>query len=116
MSLTSTLPMRADVDIGALFNTDRVVDAPIRRRMLLTYICKQRNPDATVDELNRLHHITRNAKDVARYLVYLEIMDDKLRAAFRGANFDCPLSIIAHVPDMLKYGSVVEMLHDINKL
>lgn len=116
MSLTSTLPMRADVDIGALFNTDRIVDAPIRRRMLLTYICKRRNPDATVDELNRLYHITRNAKDVARYLVYLDIMSDKLRVTFRGVDFNCPLDIIAHVPDMLKYGSVVEMYHDICKL
>lgn len=116
MSLTSTLPMRADVDIGALFDPDRTVDAPIRRRMLLTYICKRRNPDATADELNRVHHITRSAKDVARYLLYLHAMEDNLRVTFRGVDFSCPLDIIAHIPGWIKYGSVVEMYHDIKAL
>ncbi|QXO10113.1 hypothetical protein pEaSNUABM37_00152 [Erwinia phage pEa_SNUABM_37] len=108
--------MRADVDIGALFDQDRIVDAPIRRRMLLTYICKRRHPDATADELNRTYHITRSAKDVARYLLYLQVMEENLRATFRGVDFGCPLDIIAHVPYWIKYGSVVEMYHDIKAL
>lgn len=116
MSLTSTLPIRADVDIVALFDTDRILDGPIRRRLLLTYICQRRRPDANAEELNRRYHITRSKDEVARCLFYLRIMDEKLRSTFRGVDFSCPLDIIAHVPYWIKYGSVVEMYHDIKLL
>lgn len=116
MSLTSTLPIRADVDIAALFDTDRILDAPIRRRLLLTYICQRRRPESSAEELNRVFCITRNAAEVSRCLFYLRIMDEKLRTTFRGVDFKCPLDIIAHVPYWIKYGSVVEMYHDINAL
>jgi len=108
--------MRADVDIAALFDTDRILDAPIRRRILLTYICQQRQPGSSADELNRQHHITRSAKDVDRCLFYVQIMDEKLRGAFRGVNFNSPLDIVAQIPHWIKYGSIVEMYHDIKML
>lgn len=116
MNTATALPIRSDVDISALFDQDRDLEGPIKRRLLLTYICKQRSPDASPDELNRKYHITRNAKDVARCLSYLSGLDHKLRSAFHGVDFTKPFEILAHTPDWIKYGSVIDMYQDIRKL
>jgi len=113
---TTTLPIRADVDIGAFFDRDRDLEAPIKRRLLLTYVCLRRNPNATADEINRRFHITQSAKDVAKYLTYLDVLDHKLRFAFRGVNFNSSIEIIAHMPQWIKYGSTVELFKDLKDL
>lgn len=110
--------MRADVDISALFDTDRDLEAPIKRRLLLTYVCTRRDPLATADELNRRHHIADNAKDVEKCLKYLGILDlnNKLRQAFIGVDFNEPIDVIAHVPHWIRYGCTVELFKDLRAL
>lgn len=115
---TTALPMRADVDISALFDTDRDLEAPIKRRLLLTYVCARRDPTATADEINRRHHIANSAKEVEKCLAYLGILDldNRLRRAFYGVDFNRPIEIIAHVPSWISYGCTVELFKDLKSL
>ena len=116
MNTATALPVRSDVDISALFYPDRDLEGPIKRRLFLTYVCKQRSPKATPDELNRKYRITRNANDVARCLLYLRGFEHRLQPAFTDVDFTSPLDIIAHMPAWLKYGSVVDIYQDIRRL
>lgn len=112
----TTLPIRNDVDIGALFDRDRDLEAPIKRRLFLTYICRLRHPTDNADELNRKYAITRSAKDVDRYLKYLSVLDRRLGRAYDGVDLSSPLDIIAHMPDWIRYGSTVEVFRDLKNL
>lgn len=116
LNTATTLPMREDVNIGALFDVDRDLDEPIKRRIFLTLVCSRRHPLATPDELNRAFHITQSAKDVARYLGYLSILDRKLKPAFGDVDFTSTWQVILRTPDWMKYGSVFEMYNDLKKL
>lgn len=116
LNTTTTLPLRDDVNISALFDIDRDLDEPIKRRIFLTLVCSRRHPTATPDELNRAYHITPSAKDVARYLGYIGILDRQLQPAFRNVDFTSTWQVILRTPDWMKYGSVFQMYNDLKKL
>lgn len=111
-----TLPMRADIDVRAFFNSDVDLETPVKRRMILTYVCARRNPQASPDELNRRYHIADSAKDVEKCLRYLNALSGKLHRAFEGVDFNSPLEIIAHIPHWIRYGCTVDLYRDLKNL
>jgi len=104
------------MEFAALTDPDLDLELHLKRKVLLTYVCYCRHPNASADEINRVYHISVDSSEVERCLAFIRARIAEFKHVYTDLPTASVIDFLARTPSWLRYGSTVEMWSDINQV